>query len=84
MQELITGCFFSGNFLLNYNATIENESISVSVTGAGFHYLAMCVWVKPSAKDGVVFSYATQSDTREIALLFNESNVILHLGGQIM
>ena len=76
--------FSTGNFLLNYNATTINDHISVSVTGEDFNDLSLCVWVKPSTKDGVVFSYATQTNRREIALLFNESSVSLHLGGQIM
>jgi hypothetical protein len=61
-----------------------NDHTSVSVTGEDFKYLAVCVWVKPSSSDGVVFSYATDSNPREMALLFNETNVVLHLGGQVV
>ena len=76
--------FSAGNFLLNYNANTMNDHTSVSVTGEDFKYLAVYVWVKPSSSDGVVFSYATDSNPREMALLFNETNVVLHLGGQVV
>ncbi len=76
--------FVSGNFLLNYNESTINDHTSVSVTGGDFKYLAVCVWVKPSTDNGVVFSYATVSNSREIALLFNTSNVVLHFGGYVM
>ena len=79
-----TSTFFTGNFLLNYNESTMNDHISVRVSEEKLSYLAVYVWVKPSGKDGVVFSYATEKNNREIALLFNESNVILHLAGQVM
>ena len=61
-----------------------NDLTSVSVSGAKFRDFALYVWVKPHSARGVVFSYATESNPREMALLFNEKTVFLHLGGQIV
>ena len=61
-----------------------NDLTSVSVTGADFEDFALYVWVKPHSARGVVFSYATESNPREMALLFDEKNIFLHLGGQIV
>ena len=61
-----------------------NDHTSVSVSGTNFKYLALYVWVKPHSARGVVFSYATESSPREMALLFNEKNIFIHLGGQIV
>ena len=61
-----------------------NDYSSVSVTGADFTYLALYVWVKPSSTNGVVFSYATENNPREMVLLFEKEKVILYLAGQVV
>ena len=84
MKQRISFYSISGNFLLDYNASTVNDHTSVSVTGGNFKYIAVYVWVKPRSTDGVVFSYATDTNPREVALVFEDRNVVLHLGGQVM
>ena len=60
-----------------------DDYASVSLSGDDFNSVAACAWVKPRVNAGVVFTYATATDPKEMALFFNETNVFLHLGGYV-